>query len=414
MSERERSLEQTALRLMCRADTVTRDEFCALPATDMSQVCDWATEHRFAACLHHSLGQAGLRQYLPPDLRDRLAAAYKRSTLRALSMQRDMLKTSSILDRAGIPHLFMKGAYLAQFAYPELGLRPLRDLDVLVPQDSALAAFEALLASGLERKPPHMGDPAAHLAERKHLPPVRFPGGATVEVHTRTISASPLLRPGSGEGVHAALSSRQVTRDVAGSAITFEGPENLLLHLSVHAAIDHRFDNGPLILSDVGWMLETHSIDWNLLWRLAETQGATRGLALVLRLVEREWPRTSIDWPTETARILPADDPVIAVAGQSLLRSVKARGDVALQAELESRQTSGSRLGELLRRAFPRRIDLATEVPVRADSPWILAWYPVKWWRLRLRLAAFIRSRFDPRARQDAIRLGTLNRWLRG
>lgn len=414
MAERERSLEQTALRLMCRADAVSRVEFLALPAADLSQVCDWASEHRFAACLHHSLGGAGLRQLLPSDLRNRLAAAYQRSTLRALAMQRDMLTTSRVLDQAGIPHLFMKGAYLAQFAYPELGLRPLRDLDVLVPQEGALAAFEALLSNGLERKPPHMGNPAAHLAERKHLPPVRFPGGATVEVHTRTISAGPLLKADAGQGVYGALAPRQVTRDVAGSPIHFEGPEDLLLHLSIHAAIDHRFDNGPLILSDVGWMLETHSIDWDLLWRLAGAQGATRGLALVLRLVEREWPSTSIAWPAEAAHILPADDPVIAVAAESLLRSVKARGDVALQAELDARQSAGLRLGDLLRRAFPRRIDLATEVPARAESLWILVWYPVKWWRLRLRLYAFIRSRFDPRARQDAIRLGALNRWLRG
>lgn len=414
MTEREASLEDLALRLMCRPESIPKQAFQALSAEDLSQVLEWAMEHRFAPCLHYNLGKAGLLSLLPVELADRIAAAYQRATLRALAMQRDMIRTSRVLEQAGIAHLFMKGAYLARFAYPELGLRPLRDIDVLVPHAQAIAGFEALLANGLDRKPPHLGDPAAHLEDRKHLPPLRIPGGATVEVHTRTISPSPMLKTGSTQGIYETLAPRQVRRDVAGSSLPFEGTEDLLLHLAVHAAIDHQFNNGPLILSDIGWLLETHTINWPRLWQIAHDQGATRGLALVLRLVEREWLNARIEWDAETASILAPKDPIITVAAHSLLRSFEARGDVALQAELAGPLSTAARLRILLRRAFPRRADLATEVPVSADSPWILFWYPVKWWRLRLRLANFMRSRRDRRARQDAARLGALTSWLRG
>lgn len=413
MTERGAPLEELALRLMCQPESIPEEEFLALSATDFSQVLEWAREHRFAPCLYYSLGKAGLLSLLPTGTRDRLAAAYQRSTLRGLSMQRDMIRTNRILEQAGIAHLFMKGAYVAQFAYPELGLRPLRDIDVLVPRAQAIAGFEALLANGLERKPAHLGDPAAHLGDRKHLPPLKIPGGATVEVHTRTISPSPMLKNGSEQGIYETLAPRQVQRDVAGSSLPFEGTEDLLLHLAVHAAIDHQFNNGPLIVSDVGWLLETHTIGWPRLWQIAHDQGAMRGLALVLRLVEREWPNASIEWDVETASILAPQDPIITVAARSLLRSFEARGDVALQAELAGQPTTAARLRILLLRAFPRRADLATEVPVSADSPWILLWYPVKWWRLRRRLTDFMRSRHNLRAREDATRLGRLTNWLR-
>ncbi|MDF1730729.1 MAG: nucleotidyltransferase family protein [Minwuia sp.] len=414
MTEREASLEELALRLMCRPESIPKHVIQAMSGEDLSQVLEWAMEHRFAPCLHYNMGKAGLLPLLPAEMRDRIAIAYQRATLRGLSMQRDMIRTSRILEQAGIAHLFMKGAYVAQFAYPELGLRPLRDIDVLVPHAQAIAGFEALQASGLERKPGHPGDPAAHLEDRKHLPPLRIPGGATVEVHTRTISPSLLLRTDSAQGIYETMAPRQIRRDVADCSIPFEGTEDLLLHLAVHAAIDHQFNNGPLIVSDIGWLLETHAISWPRLWQLASAQGATRGLALVLRLIEREWPDASIEWDAETASILAPQDPIITVAARSLLRSFEARGDVALQAELAGQLSTAARLRILLRRAFPRRADLATEVPVSAASPWIIFWYPLKWWRLRLRLADFMRSRRDRRARQDAARLGTLTSWLRG
>ncbi len=272
MTERVASLEELALRLMCRPESIPKHVIEAMSGEDLSQVLEWAMEHRFAPCLHYNMGKAGLLPRLPAEMRDRLAIAYQRATLRGLSMQRDMIRTSRILEQAGIAHLFMKGAYVAQFAYPELGLRPLRDIDVLVPHAQAIAGFEALQANGLGRKPGHPGDPAAHLEDRKHLPPLRIPGGATVEVHTRTISPSQLLRTDSAHGNHETMASRQIRRDVAGCSIPFEGTEDLLLHLAVHAAIDHQFNNGPLIVSDIGWLLETHAISWPRLWQLASAQ----------------------------------------------------------------------------------------------------------------------------------------------
>lgn len=407
------ALEDVALSLICGPGQMQGPVMCTLTGADWSRILGWASEHRFSPYLHYSLGVAGLRDNIPPDVAGTIAAAYRRSTLKALSMQRDMVRVSRVLDAAGVAHLFMKGAYLAQFTYPEPGLRPMRDLDLLVSRDQAMVAFNALLDAGLERNPKHMGDPAAYLANAKHLPTIRIPGGASVEVHTLTTAPSEIMPYDPSLGRFEVLGPRGIRRTVAGKDISFSGPEDLLLHICVHAVLDNQFNNGPLTLTDIFWICANHDIDWPLFWRLCEERHATRGIALVLRLLEREWPGVVIGWSEATSGIVPAEDPILAVAAHSLLRSVDARGDVALQAELSDTPTLQGKFRSLASRAFPSRNAIAREFPVSAHSPKVLLYYPLKWWRLRLRLSAFVRSSNDDRARRDTQNVGAIMTWLR-
>jgi hypothetical protein len=52
------------------------------------------------------------------------------------------------LHRAGIPTLLLKGAPLALLYYADVALRPMSDLDILVPEDRALEAMQALEGQG--------------------------------------------------------------------------------------------------------------------------------------------------------------------------------------------------------------------------------------------------------------------------
>jgi hypothetical protein len=52
------------------------------------------------------------------------------------------------VHRAGIPTLLLKGAPLAQLHYADVGLRPMNDLDILVPEERALEAIRMLEGKG--------------------------------------------------------------------------------------------------------------------------------------------------------------------------------------------------------------------------------------------------------------------------
>jgi hypothetical protein len=57
-----------------------------------------------------------------------------------------------MLHRAAIPTLLLKGAALALLYYPDPGLRPMGDLDVLVPEAQALQALRLLDSQGWKEK----------------------------------------------------------------------------------------------------------------------------------------------------------------------------------------------------------------------------------------------------------------------
>ena len=56
------------------------------------------------------------------------------------------------------------------------------------------------------------------------------------------------------------------------------------LHLIVHAAYDHQFNNGPITFYDIAVLLETAPIHWTKFWQMAATGGWTRGCVMIFEL----------------------------------------------------------------------------------------------------------------------------------
>jgi hypothetical protein len=85
-----------------------------------------------------------------------------------------------------IPVLVLKGAALAHVVYPSPGLRPMRDIDLLVPRDRARQAQSLLVSLGYQESAPKSFSRQAH----HHLPPMsKSVGGmtVTVELHHRLL-----------------------------------------------------------------------------------------------------------------------------------------------------------------------------------------------------------------------------------
>ncbi len=105
------------------------------PAPDLSPT-DWdaldalAAEHRLQPLLHsHRRADPAV----PERLRAVWKAAHREAGLIAMTQRADLLDTVALLRAEGIEPVAMKGAWLAWHAYPQPTLRPMRDLDLLVP-----------------------------------------------------------------------------------------------------------------------------------------------------------------------------------------------------------------------------------------------------------------------------------------
>ncbi|MFM7326680.1 MAG: nucleotidyltransferase family protein, partial [Nodosilinea sp.] len=107
-----------------------------------------------------------------------------------LTLVRELKTILAALNRATIPVIVLKGAYLAQAIYPQLHLRQMGDMDLLVPQERVVEAYALVQSLGYQVYRQHLDDvsdtPAVMVGEnsRHHLTPLgKAPGLPLVELH---------------------------------------------------------------------------------------------------------------------------------------------------------------------------------------------------------------------------------------
>jgi hypothetical protein len=129
-----------------------------------------------------------------------------------------------VLGGAGVPTVLLKGAALVLGAYPDPGLRPMSDLDVLVPVDRVRDAVRALGAQGWAPEAPL----TAAALRLTHSLPFRRPGHAPLDLHWHVFEEC--CAPADDESLWAA--SRPAAVD--GVPTRVPAPEDQLLHVAVH------------------------------------------------------------------------------------------------------------------------------------------------------------------------------------
>lgn len=212
-------LQALLLDMLSTRRTVAPAAINALDTADWDILLDMAREHRLEPMLHWRLTRERRELPVPVTVSKALAATYKEAVLYSMGMQRELLLTHRILEKAAIPHVALKGAYLAFHAYPHPALRPMRDLDILVPKDRVLEAYQVLIEGGLIRPEHYQGNPETCSLAQKHLPPLLSPSGLTiVELHNRLCDpAANHYQPDQSEDPQ--LWSRAIHREMAVSCL---------------------------------------------------------------------------------------------------------------------------------------------------------------------------------------------------
>jgi Uncharacterised nucleotidyltransferase len=81
-------------------------------------------------------------------LRSRVAGAVREARSRALVLDMTLRQVVGALEDRGIPALPLKGTTLAERVHGDTGLRPAKDVDILVPREQIDAAVETVRALG--------------------------------------------------------------------------------------------------------------------------------------------------------------------------------------------------------------------------------------------------------------------------
>ena len=372
--------------------------------SDWQSLCKMAAQHRLGPILHHHHKIRGDGWIVPENIAYIWAESYRQSAMRSLRVRLSLYRLDTILNAASIPYAALKGAWLFLHAYTHPALRPMRDIDIIVAPANALKVFNILEENGFVQRDEYTKLPEYALEYTKHLPPLWCPkSGISVEVHTRLIEHITVTEKRGTIGDTNALLER-IERH---GGIAFLPPTDTLLHLVVHAVYDHRFNNGPLTLTDIAVLVRSSEIDWERFWAMAKIGNWARGCALVFAMVRRYHDQVVL--PDRAAMTTPPSTQHLECAFLLTLQDFDQRGIVTFRAELVVAHSLLRRTALLWRRAFPARHVLAAFAGSSSESWRVLVHYP-KWLFVRAGQMLFQRQVDDVKI--DIRRAVQVESWL--
>lgn len=216
-----------------------------------------AHKNGLAPMLYWQLRRAGI-DLTAPEWKP-LRRTVDHTRMNYLQLKESFLKIQPALDAANIETVWLKGFALAHSIYPNVGLRPMRDLDVLVPEAQKEQACECVRQLGyVSQDHSAFSDAAQAMMHHYHLT-----GPVEVEIHHRFIGLrSKVLLP-----EHFEWFWTQTTLLQAGDLhFACLKPEALLLHLCAHAILQHgEFEMHLQRYLDLHLLLEKYpQLDWAL------------------------------------------------------------------------------------------------------------------------------------------------------
>jgi len=244
--------------------------------------------------LFKHLSQEKYARYVPDEVIHLLKESYRVQAIRSLRIYGQISRILESMNRADIPVILLKGAFLAKWIYPDIALRPMSDIDILCREKDTEAAQKVLRNLGYEQMK-SVAQSRFHeqvsLKKASHLPPFIRDNRVMVEVHTDIFTKAP-------------HKTREMER-VWDTAIPCElygqdffclSPEHQLLHISSH--LHKHLMSGNVTLY---WFCDIHEfighyngkIDWKKLQAIAESLGIGSRMAALYDLFIREW-NTSI------------------------------------------------------------------------------------------------------------------------
>ena len=398
-------LKHILLDMISTARPVTEARLAPLSDGDWQSLCTIAKQHRIGAMLHHRIQALGLSSAVSAAARDQWAWAYRKAAFRYLSFRKTLACLNSILAAENIPFAALKGAWLSQYAYANPVLRPLRDIDILVEPKAALKVYALLEKDGFVRRDDFPMPLDGALDHAKHLPPMRCTQtGIYLELHTRLMDVLP------GPTVTGALDDvpLMLARCEYRDGVPYLSPTETLLHLIVHAAYDHQFNNGPLTFNDIAFLLDRATVDWPAFWTMADAGNWVRGCVMILELAS--FYHGAEAWRAFYHGSVPApSSEQLESAALLSLQDFDHRGLVGFKAAIADDSSWLGKAGPFLNRIFPPLHRLAAFSGAATASYWSLLHYP-RWLSVQMHRLVF--AKVDAGMMQDVDRAKHVRNWI--
>ncbi len=370
-----------ASRLLCNLvssddalSEVTENQLYRMNWPEFARLAAW---HSLAGVVYKQLRIQVKQGRIPRAALDELRPFYLDQAAADLRRMHWLSRFLEALQARQLPVIVLKGAYLAETVFADSADRPMADIDLLVRQDDLSTATQTLLELGYHASKDFWLD--IELQVGQHLPPFMQTGAPPIEVHWRLFEPDIPFRID-----QAGLWQRACPAKIAGQPVLGLCPEDLLLHLCLHATL-HRFQNGLRAAYDIAATINhfRESLDWTILIHRSQEWQATRALFIWL------WLASDLFGASVPAEVLQQFEPDDFNLEQSALarRLVFYQRDQRLNipvhlAELVQTPSIWGQIRLIFQQAFLSPKIMARAYPVRPDTWKVLLYYPVRWWSL--------------------------------
>jgi hypothetical protein len=346
-----------------------------LSEADWEKLLQQSDRHKITPLLYHRLRTFQPDISIPPDITGKLRQAYLDNSARNLRLYNNLSRVLKILRCDRIPVIVLKGAHLAEFVYGNRALRFMGDLDLLVQKDDLMRVDALLLEMGCT--------PTVHNRvvgkdnnEFVYVMPKR---DVSLEIHWSILSSMfPFIIDTDGQWER----SRLVL--IAGVDAAVLCPEDLLLHLCLHAGCTHGFEPGLKLFCDIGEILQHNGgdMDWGLVQRLTREWGIGKCVYLTLKLT-REFLRVPLpEGLMEALKPCDFDERFVALARDQIFSRRSKSGPPLSMWPAVARFWGSARLRDkaalFLTGFFLPREAMARLYPPPADSIRIYFYYVVR------------------------------------
>jgi hypothetical protein len=371
-----------------------------------------AKTQRVSPLLWHRLKQKGLDKALPINVAEDLSDVSRQHILHNLRLYGELRRLLFALKSEEIPLILLKGIYLADAVYGNIGLREMNDIDVLARCTDLTRISEIMAGMGYSSLQPICADVTCQT--HHHLPVMVKSGHAVFDIHWN------LTCPGEYYSIDPArLWAHAIPSKVAGCEVLTLSPDDLLLHLCLHTSYHHCFAFGLRPSCDIAETIARFgsNLDWQTITEQATRRGWQRGVYLALRLAEE---LAGADVPTDALeRLRPADisETILMTARAQVFSDKNLSFSVPVRfAELLESRHLRDKIRIFWQQVFMPKAMIAAQYSVPMDSARIYVCYPLRlFYLLRRYINPLIRyQKNDAPLKGLAARKSRISNWLAG
>ena len=338
---------------------------------DWQGILEVAQRHNLTSVLFWELNRLAPDFEIPDDLRAQLRQASLQAAHRNMKLFMELRAVLQALNEQGIPTIVLKGAHLAALVYPDISMRTMGDIDIMVPKERLGEAAGVL--ERLEYQAPKAYELEPTLTFFHHLPTFRKPNPNSIDLHWRLFPPTypfALDLDKLWEQAQPAIISNTKTLVLS--------PEDSLLHLSIHSIYHHQFAMGLRALFDIAaiFIHSNKKLNWERISNKVDEWKANKPVFLTLQITKEllnvEIPNHALD------KLKPQDfeaEIIDKIKYFTIAPSINIKDNFV---QLFDSKPTNQKIVYSLKRIFKSRKEMALEYSIPFRSPRIYLYYLIK------------------------------------